>query len=224
MADDSRGMPLCRTTKLDASRDYYVRIRARSKPHGTSLLGWASTIQRRGALHVRSLTSRRRGPALGYARRMEPISLTVNGRAHTVDVDPATPLLYVLSDDLALRGPKFGCGARAVRRVHGDRRRPRDAIVRDAGRHDGRRRDHDARRPGHAREAASDPAGVHRRAGGAVRLLPERRDPDREGVRRPQSEGDRRADRAGDVQRAVPLLHAHAHAARDQTLRAGAPA
>jgi nicotinate dehydrogenase subunit A len=38
------------------------------------------------------------------------IRLTVNGRAHTVDVDPATPLLYVLTDDLALRGPKFGCG------------------------------------------------------------------------------------------------------------------
>lgn len=38
------------------------------------------------------------------------ISLTVNGQSHTVDVDPATPLLYVLSDDLALRGPKFGCG------------------------------------------------------------------------------------------------------------------
>ena len=38
------------------------------------------------------------------------ISLTVNGEAHTVDVDPTTPLLYVLSDDLALRGPKFGCG------------------------------------------------------------------------------------------------------------------
>ena len=38
------------------------------------------------------------------------ITLTVNGPPHTVDVDPATPLLYVLSDDLALRGPKFGCG------------------------------------------------------------------------------------------------------------------
>ena len=36
--------------------------------------------------------------------------LEVNGRTHTVDVDPATPLLYVLSDDLDLRGPKFGCG------------------------------------------------------------------------------------------------------------------
>jgi nicotinate dehydrogenase subunit A len=38
------------------------------------------------------------------------VTLKVNGQSHTVDVDPATPLLYVLSDDLALRGPKFGCG------------------------------------------------------------------------------------------------------------------
>ena len=41
---------------------------------------------------------------------MSSIALTVNGQAHRIDVDPATPLLYVLSDDLALRGPKFGCG------------------------------------------------------------------------------------------------------------------
>lgn len=38
------------------------------------------------------------------------ITLTVNGRSHSLDVDPSTPLLYVLSDDLELRGPKFGCG------------------------------------------------------------------------------------------------------------------
>jgi nicotinate dehydrogenase subunit A len=38
------------------------------------------------------------------------MNLTVNGQPHTIDVDPTTPLLYVLSDDLALRGPKFGCG------------------------------------------------------------------------------------------------------------------
>jgi len=41
---------------------------------------------------------------------MSRISLKVNGASHTVDVDPATPLLYVLSDDLQLNGPKFGCG------------------------------------------------------------------------------------------------------------------
>jgi len=41
---------------------------------------------------------------------MAAISLKVNGHLHTMDVDPKTPLLYVLSDDLQLRGPKFGCG------------------------------------------------------------------------------------------------------------------
>jgi nicotinate dehydrogenase subunit A len=41
---------------------------------------------------------------------MSRIALKVNGVVHTIDVDPATPLLYVLSDDLALHGPKFGCG------------------------------------------------------------------------------------------------------------------
>ncbi|PZO76938.1 MAG: (2Fe-2S)-binding protein [Sphingomonas taxi] len=38
------------------------------------------------------------------------IDLTVNGAAARVDVDPATPLLYVLRDDLHLHAAKFGCG------------------------------------------------------------------------------------------------------------------
>jgi nicotinate dehydrogenase subunit A len=41
---------------------------------------------------------------------MSVLSLKVNGQTHSLDVDPTTPLLYVLSDDLGLRGPKFGCG------------------------------------------------------------------------------------------------------------------
>jgi len=41
---------------------------------------------------------------------MSAITLKVNGRTHSLDLDPATPLLYALSDDLELRGPKFGCG------------------------------------------------------------------------------------------------------------------
>jgi nicotinate dehydrogenase subunit A len=41
---------------------------------------------------------------------MSVISLRINGHTHSLDLDPATPLLYVLSDDLELRGPKFGCG------------------------------------------------------------------------------------------------------------------
>ena len=38
------------------------------------------------------------------------IRLTVNGRMHEVDVDADTAVLYVLRNDLALNGPKYGCG------------------------------------------------------------------------------------------------------------------
>jgi nicotinate dehydrogenase subunit A len=40
----------------------------------------------------------------------ESITLKVNGTSRTVTIDPATPLLYVLRNDLALNGPKYGCG------------------------------------------------------------------------------------------------------------------
>ena len=38
------------------------------------------------------------------------IKLDVNGKTHEIDADGATPLLYVLRDDLQLNGAKFGCG------------------------------------------------------------------------------------------------------------------
>jgi nicotinate dehydrogenase subunit A len=41
---------------------------------------------------------------------MAQISLKVNGRARVIDTDAATPLLYVLRNDLELKGPRFGCG------------------------------------------------------------------------------------------------------------------
>lgn len=41
---------------------------------------------------------------------MSQITLKVNGDTHILALDPTTPLLYALSDDLELRGPKFGCG------------------------------------------------------------------------------------------------------------------
>ena len=41
---------------------------------------------------------------------MSQITLRVNGGSHSVDVDPATPLLYILRNDLGLQGPRFGCG------------------------------------------------------------------------------------------------------------------
>jgi nicotinate dehydrogenase subunit A len=40
----------------------------------------------------------------------EPITLNVNGVQHTVHAEPDTPLLYILRNDLKLKGAKFGCG------------------------------------------------------------------------------------------------------------------
>ncbi|MCH7731126.1 MAG: (2Fe-2S)-binding protein [Candidatus Marinimicrobia bacterium] len=41
---------------------------------------------------------------------MSQFTLTVNGKAHSVNVDPETPLLWILRDTLGLTGTKFGCG------------------------------------------------------------------------------------------------------------------
>ncbi|HEY6183414.1 MAG TPA: (2Fe-2S)-binding protein [Terriglobales bacterium] len=41
---------------------------------------------------------------------MSQFSLKINGHEHAVTVDPESPLLFVLNDDLGLRGPRFGCG------------------------------------------------------------------------------------------------------------------
>src|SRR5438093_13618842 len=41
---------------------------------------------------------------------MSNVTLKVNGTTHTLDIDPSTPLLYILRNDLELRGPRFGCG------------------------------------------------------------------------------------------------------------------
>jgi len=41
---------------------------------------------------------------------MSNITLKVNGKTHTLDIDPSAPLLYILRNDLGLQGPRFGCG------------------------------------------------------------------------------------------------------------------
>src|SRR5258705_9460917 len=41
---------------------------------------------------------------------MSNIALKVNGKTHTLDIDPSTPLLYILRNDIGAEGPRFGCG------------------------------------------------------------------------------------------------------------------
>jgi aerobic-type carbon monoxide dehydrogenase small subunit (CoxS/CutS family) len=46
----------------------------------------------------------------GDLQLMSIINLRVNGASHTVDVEPSTPLLYILRNDIGVQGPRFGCG------------------------------------------------------------------------------------------------------------------
>jgi len=41
---------------------------------------------------------------------VSPMKLTINGKQHNVEVDPDTPLLWVLRDEIGLTGTKYGCG------------------------------------------------------------------------------------------------------------------
>ena len=144
------------------------------------------------------------------------IVLTVNGHSHTIDVDPATPLLYVLSDDLALRGPKFGCGLGQCG-AHGDRRRPRDSLR--ASRRSARSAGAEittleglgtVEQPHPIQQAFIDEQAAQCGFCLSGVILTAKAFLDQ------NPKADRRADSAGAVGRAVPLLRAHAHAARDQ--------
>ena len=104
------------------------------------------------------------------------MTLKVNGRDHQVDAEPDTPLLYVLRDDLKLNAAKFGCGlgqcgsctvivdGKAVLScvtplvlLEGKQVTTLEGL-------------------GTHRHARADPARLHRRAGGAMRLLHRRHD------------------------------------------------
>jgi isoquinoline 1-oxidoreductase alpha subunit len=64
------------------------------------------------------------------------ISLTVNGKVHQVDVDPETPLLWVLRDTIGLTGTKYGCGiaqcGACTVHINGEAQRSCQIAVKDA--------------------------------------------------------------------------------------------
>ena len=150
---------------------------------------------------------------------MSIISLKVNGRAHTVDVDPATPLLYVLSDDLELNGPKFGCGmaqcgactvisnGRAIRSCVTPVETVANAEITTLDGLGTPEKPHPIQQAFIDEQAAQCGfclSGVVLTAKAFLDQNPQR---------------DRAADPAGDVGRAVPLLHAHADDSRDHQVR-----
>ena len=136
------------------------------------------------------------------------ISITVNGKAHSIEAAGDTPLLYVLRNDLELNGAKYGCGfaqcgactvvveGKAVRScvtllsvVAGKGITTIEGL-------------------GTVAQAASFAAGVHGRAGGAMRILRERHDHDRQNPARQESQANRSADQESARGELLPLRDA----------------
>src|SRR6516162_663303 len=101
-----------------------------------------------------------------------------------------------------------------MRRVHGPCRRRADPLLLLAGLRSGRDQGHDPRRARHTRQAAPVAGGLYRRAGAAMRLLPERLDHDRGGTaaRHPASLGA--ADPRRALRAQMPLRHPYGDPAR----------
>ena len=157
------------------------------------------------------------------------ITINVNGKRRSIKATPDTPLLYVLRDDLHLRGPKFGCGLSqcGACSVLLDGKEIRSCVTPVAGVVGKRvttleglpalyaKQKKLAKPPGVAPVAAS----VDRRAGSAVWLLPERND--HHGRRAPGAKiaADRRRDQEVDGPPSLSLRHPQRDRAGNQACR-----
>ena len=119
------------------------------------------------------------------------ISLVVNGSAYTVDLEPETPLLWVLRDSLKLTGTKFGCGIAqcGACTVLIDGQATRSCSIAAVGR---RRQGHHHHRGAVGRGHASGAIGLDRVRRSAMRLLPVRADHGGGGLAQAKAEADRR--------------------------------
>jgi hypothetical protein len=101
---------------------------------------------------------------------MALFNLTVNGERRTADVQPDTPLLWVLRDTLGLTGTKYGCGM-GLCGAYGALGWRGSPLLPNAGRLCGREEDHH-HRGSLARSQPSGPESLDCRAGHSVRVLP----------------------------------------------------
>ena len=148
----------------------------------------------------------------------ERIALDVNGRTRHVEVEPDTPLLLVLRNDLGLTAAKFGCGLEQCGAckviVDGEAVFScREPVVAFAG-----RRITTLEGIGTAQNTASVAARVHRGAGRAVRLLHTGHHRRRKSPARSQPRSDRRGDsqRAGGPSLSLRLARAN-HQSREES-------
>src|SRR5260221_10473276 len=160
-------------------------------------------------------TSRRSGGCHG--------AISGNDRQRTLDQSDGRRARHAAALCAAQRsraqGPALRLRPRAMRLLHRACRRRGGALLHRPGRRGRQPQDRHPRRPRHAREAASRAEGLHRRAGGAVRLLHQRHDHAVGRLPRPDQEPERGPDQAGARRQSLPLRDPCAHPARGEARR-----
>src|ERR1700748_896876 len=78
-------------------------------PRGAAIRHAVTTTRPLGRGIARAIVYRR-SAITSRACKMERLSISVNEDSITLEIDPQTPLLWVLRDHLSLRGTKYGCG------------------------------------------------------------------------------------------------------------------
>ncbi len=146
---------------------------------------------------------------------MSKVTLKVNGSVHALDVEPATPLLYILRNDLGLQGPRFGCGlgqcGACTVIING-------AAVRSCVTAVSSVKSEITTLEGLSTQGRLHPlqqAWIEEQVA-AVRLLPERTNNDREGNAGQDPESKRYADTRDDERDIMPLHDALSRAGRHQ--------
>ena len=153
---------------------------------------------------------------------MSAITLTVNGRSHSLDVDPRHRSSTFSATTSSSVDPSSAAGWLSAGPARADRRRAGHPLLRHARCDRGWSRHHHARRIGYGREPAPDSARFHRGAGRAMRILLERRHLDRESSPRREPEGNRRRNPGGPVDGALPMFRTRSESSSHPPVRQGA--
>ena len=132
------------------------------------------------------------------------VRLTINGKSHEVDVDPSTPLLWVIREQIGLTGTKYGCGMAqcGACTVHVNGAAMRSCVMPVSAAVGQKITTIEGLASGNKLHKVQ--AGLDQARGAAVRLLPVRHDHGRRGAARAEAKADRRGHRRRDHQH-LPL-------------------
>ena len=149
----------------------------------------------------------------------QKISLTINGKPYTDEVEPRLLLIHYLREVVGLTGPHIGCETSTCGACTVAARRQGDEILHHVRRPGGWPRCADHRGACRQRQARSSPGGLLERARPAMRILHARHDPDCQATAGRQPQSHRARDPPGPGRQCLPMHRLSTHCQRRESGR-----